>query len=100
MGMYSRIYLDDKSGQVKLWDGDDAYIGVACQVPSHRAAHTYSIAMREGGFINVKNCTLHSWTSTPAYDIVFDKWGHRYIDGTCNSPTAEILGDKYHYSDV
>lgn len=39
---------------------------------------TFSIAMREGGFVNIQEGRFLSWTEEPLSKDVFDKWGARY----------------------
>ena len=36
---------------------------------------TYSLAAREGGYLNIGDNVLESWTDTPQYEPVFDKYG-------------------------
>lgn len=69
------IEVGDRYGQVKCWSNTCATYRVGDEVPDTFDSVTYSLAMREGGFVNVKDRQLASWTDAPRFEPVFDKWG-------------------------
>lgn len=75
MEMYDTIVVGEKEGQVKIWEELLTTYEEGSKVPSFSLHQTYSIAMREGGFVNIEHCILKSWTDEPAFQPVFDKWG-------------------------
>jgi hypothetical protein len=50
--------------------------------------------MREGGFVNIIDCKLVSWTESPEQKPVYDKWGDEYASDENNSG---LLGEKYTF---
>jgi hypothetical protein len=58
-----------------------AGVTVESSVPNHEGHSTYSIAMREGGYVNIINGEIFpdemlAWTTHPLPEApVFDKWG-------------------------
>jgi len=77
MGVYDIIEdkVNDRSGQVKLWDSDFSEYTIGDLVPSLIVGETYSIAMMEGGFVNIKGQKIESWTKESMYSPVLNKWG-------------------------
>ena len=76
MGVYDTIEVGEKQGQVKLWNCNLADYSRGSKVPyGPHGARTYSIAMREGGFVNVRERVLESWTEQWLYAPIYDKWG-------------------------
>jgi hypothetical protein len=90
MGMYDEIEFGERVGQVKLWD---------CVMHTYREGDeigppfngSYSIAMREGGFVHVEEGRIQAWTETPmAGKPVVDKYGAPYDENT-----GGLLGEGY-----
>lgn len=86
MGIYTTISDNDsgREGQVKLWNDSmaAAFITFGANVPDIIGHDTYSVAMREGGFLHIRGCVLESWEDQPIEGyMVLDKWGGPY-DGT------------------
>lgn len=77
MSLYDDIDIGDRVGQVKLWECMMEVFRIGDHVPEF-AVPTYSIAMMEGGYVNVKDDTLESWTEEPQYTPVVNKWGRRF----------------------
>lgn len=75
MEMYDTIVVGEKEGQVKIWEELLTVYEEGSEVPPFDSYETYSIAMREGGYVNIEHCILKSWTDEPAFQPVFDKWG-------------------------
>jgi hypothetical protein len=95
MGMFDDITVGDRSGQVKLWDRLLTEYGVGDEVP-HLMVDTYSIAMREGGFVNIAGHRLISWTDEPTYRPIVDKYGSPF-DETTRGELDGILPDPYAF---
>lgn len=95
MGMFDDITVGDRTGQVKLWDCLLTQYGVGDEVP-HLMADTYSIAMREGGFVNVTGHKVASWTDEPIFRPVVDKYGALF-DETTRGELDGILNDPYNF---
>jgi len=78
MGVYDTINIENRSGQVKLWDSDMKVYSAGSLAPIldlNNPYGDYSIMMREGGAVNIKNGVIDSWTNEPTEDKVVDKWG-------------------------
>ena len=74
MGVYDTIIVGDREGQVKLSD-DFATYRVGDTPAWFLPFSSYSIAMREGGFVNVTENHIVSWTDAPEHAAVIDKYG-------------------------
>lgn len=81
-----------KEAQVKVWNCLQGKFTVRSFVPPLGKLKTYSIALREGGFVNVYNRKIVCWTEDPAY-VVFDKWGNPF-----SKKTKGLLNEPYFYS--
>ena len=92
MGMFDTIVLDavpsmglsQVEAQVKLWDRKLHAYHIGDEVPRLDfvdSPTTYSIALREGGFVNIKERFIESYSSSPTYHHVFDKWGGKEFYG-------------------
>ncbi len=93
MSVYSTIRVNDREGQVKLWEDDYRSYTVGSHVPEFHGYGYYSIAMREGGYLNIKNCKVVSWVDMALYRNVFDKWGNDFeLPGT---DARDFLGFPY-----
>lgn len=93
MGVYATIQVDDREGQVKLWPEasyDLATFTVDDKVPRWGGLETYSIAMREGGFVNVHDRVITGWTDHAEWDIIADKYGDPYTKDSLG-----LLGEEY-----
>jgi len=78
MGVYDTINIENRCGQVKLWGSDMEVYSKGDSVPPLDPTNlyeSYSILMREGGAVNIKNGVIDSWTNEPTEDKVVDKWG-------------------------
>lgn len=92
MGMYDTIEIDNREGQVKLWN---CYLGVYKKndpVPVVLSVNEYSIAMREGGFVNIVDNIIVSWTDRPESTHIFDKWGDKWKNNS-----SGLIGKDYLY---
>lgn len=95
MGMYDYVTIGDKEGQVKLWFRTMQSYTVGSLVPSINGYKTYSVAMREGGYVNVVNNVIQSWTDNPESDMIYDKWGYVF-----DPKTTDSLGTPYFFNEV
>lgn len=83
MGTYDEVEVDGKQGQVKAWgDGKMRSLTKGDWVPQvtvvlQHWAKTYSIKMQEGGYVNVVDQRIESWTDAPQSKFVLDKWGQQ-----------------------
>lgn len=93
MGVYDEIECYERSGQVKLWDCTLHTYRQFDTVPTYDGLDTYSIAMREGGFVNVIQGVLFSWTDEPGVEPIFDKYGSGY-----EPESSGELGDPYEFN--
>lgn len=96
MSTYDTVVAGDREGQVKCWFCDMAIYSVGCWVPSVNGAVTYSVAMREGGFINVIKNILESWTEKPRCEPVFDKWGNPWKTTCDTCKVQDRRTEAYH----
>ena len=76
MGVYDTIRIGKKAGQVKLWDCSLREYGRGDMIPEFQGHVSYSIIMREGGFVNIKKRRIEGWTQKPTHRLIFDKWGN------------------------
>lgn len=77
VGLYDIIRVGDLEGQVKCWQCEMKHIHVGDRVPRIDNKDTYSIVMREGGFVNVIDGYINSWTLHSSQEFIYDKWGER-----------------------
>jgi len=90
MGMYDYVNIDrvknvpdpwaDRSPdfpQVKCWDCSMHCYNIGDRVPSVRQETTYSIKLTTGGYLNINDSVLVSFTEEPQFTNLFDKWGSR-----------------------
>ena len=84
MSLHDIITVGTREGQVKCWDNAMQHYGLDSYVPPIDNIDTYSVAMREGGFVNVIDGRIRSWVDTPSLlsDFVFDKWGRLFTKET------------------
>lgn len=87
MGFFDTFYdAGGQEGQVKLYDNRLRTFRIGDKVPPLRMEEafstklyqgsTYSIAMREGGFVNIKEQVFVSWSKDYAHYVpVFDIYG-------------------------
>lgn len=94
MGVYDTIIAGDKEGQVKLWDCNLVTYRVGDKVRGSAAGfpENYSIAMREGGYVNIHSGILVSWTDKPLHSPVLDKYGEQLT-----KESTGLFGDSYVY---
>ena len=78
MGVYDTFEEGKNSGQVKLWHLSMETYKLGDKVPAFNGLQTFSIALREGGYVNIADCVFFSLTETPAFNPVFDKWGDEF----------------------
>ena len=94
MGMFDYIEVDNKYGQVKLWD---------CEMVTYRVGDTvprggdFSIAMREGGYANVWDGKIKSWTDAAEFKTILDKWGAEFSP---EDVIRGLLGEDYFVEDT
>lgn len=70
MGLYDTIRVGEREGQVKLWDCELSTFSIGDEVPVFQPG-PYSIAMRGGGFVNIRDNRIENWTDEPTHlDIV------------------------------
>ena len=92
MSALDSVEFSDKSGQVKCWGRTMAVFVEGDKVPDVDDHDTYSIAMREGGFVNVVESVLISWTDSADNFHVFDKYGDVF-----DNQSSGLLGESYEY---
>ena len=78
MGMFDTITVGEKNGQVKCWENVMIDCSLGDTVPSIGGHRNYSIAMKEGGYVNVRKNKIDSWTNEPFCRIVVDKYGYPF----------------------
>jgi hypothetical protein len=91
MGVFDTIAIGSLEGQVKLWWNELSKLGIGDAVPAVRGRFDYDIAMREGGYVHVKDLRITGWTNRPQTLVVFDKWGDRFDPS--NPPGAYYLNN-------
>jgi|GEM_PF-6994173 len=94
--MYDTIFVDNKEGQVKCWECVMADFQQGSVVDPIDDCETYSIAMREGGFVSIRELTVESWTDEPIYQPVFDKYGCPFNP----KDQKELFNEPYFYADL
>ena len=68
MGMFDDVHVGQRVGQVKLWECSLNTYRVGDQVSSEYSRDgSYSITMKEGGYVNVLEDHILSWTDTPVF---------------------------------
>lgn len=92
MGFYTNVMLNEKEiVQVKCFESSGYQVGDSVEPINGEV--TYSIALREGGFLNIDNLILVDRTDKPRFKRVFDKWGSDF-----NEKTEGIMpGEPYLY---
>lgn len=81
MGVYDTISDSSRDGQVKLWGNKMRTYAIGDSVPSFLYGK-YSIAMREGGWVNIRGRRILSWTTEPLFERRFNKWGGEWGGNT------------------
>jgi hypothetical protein len=89
---YDTISVDGKVGQVKLW-GCEMIEYEKGDAPPAIPVRDYSIAMREGGYVNITNDKIQSWTDKPEWGVVFDKWGQHFNEEVSKG----LMDDDYFF---
>jgi hypothetical protein len=82
MGVYDEIMARPRQGQIKCWTNQLHVYHLGDMVPKVNHKETYSVAMREGGYLNVRYSRLITWTDVPMYVPVFDKYGDPFTTQT------------------
>lgn len=83
MGLFDTfVDENDNKGQVKIYLSALREFKIGDTVPpldeaggAKNLVYTYSIAMCEGGFVNIKENVYESWSKRPHYTPVLDKYG-------------------------
>ena len=75
MDSYDQIMVDKKIGQVKLWVPTMTIYKKKDRTPDFGII-SYSIVMREGGYVNVTKSRIENWTDKPKHRYICDKWGN------------------------
>lgn len=96
MSLYDTIQVGDREGQVKLWDCEMRYYKIGDK-DGYGIAENYSIAMREGGYVNIHDHRIVSWTNEPANDLVLDKYGAEFNPDTFQGLMGEAGFGKESY---
>ena len=94
MGSFDYIEVGDKDGQVKLWDCELVMYRVGDTVPQDG---DFSIAMREGGYVNIQDGKLKSWTDAPEFTAILDKWGAEFSP---EDVSRGLLGGDYFFEET
>lgn len=107
MSVYDIIKIGGCEGQVKCFTHKEKcmksysvgdYVGTVWI--SGEEVTNYSVAMREGGYINVACGEIWGWTKRPKHKHVIDKWGDLFNVQEKN-PSARLLWDeKYFFSGI
>lgn len=95
MGTPDDVTVDGRYFQVKCWDNTCASYAWGDEVPDTLPVLTYSVALREGGFLNVYNLRIVSWGEQPSYNVVFDKWGE-----SLTTESVGLLGEPYLFPEA
>ena len=90
--MYDDIEVGERYGQVKLWNCEMAMYHLGDKVPEDG---DFSIAMREGGYVNVQDGKIKSWTDASEFKLILDKWG---ADFSPEDISRGILGEDYFFN--
>ena len=86
MPLFDTVTIRGREGQVKCWASNMDTYTQGNRVGYLGGKGTYSVAMREGGFINVNHRVLESWTDEPQHKFIFDKWGNLWNQATMGKP--------------
>ena len=108
MGVYDTIRINDREGQVKCFAHEEESMEcysvgdcVGTVWISGEEVINYSIAMREGGFINIADGIVRSWADSPKHKVVIDKWGGLFDVSQDGPDTEGLIGtEKYFFSDM
>lgn len=79
MGMFDTFLVDDCDGQVKMFDRTCAVFKLGDVLPPKCGSdeEDYSIKLRYGGWIVVKNNVFFKYQQDkPCLTYLYDKWGH------------------------
>lgn len=91
MGMFDTIIVGERNGQVKIWVNRMIDYLLGSVVPEHDGFVNYDIAMREGGFVHVRDCQIAGWDDqqSEAAVVCFDKWGNHWFSSEMNVGEVE-----------
>jgi hypothetical protein len=95
VGTPDTINVLERYGQVKCFEDQCKLYTVGDEVPDHFPVSSYSIAMREGGYVNVDDCKIVSWTDEPEYPNIFDKYGQIFEPES----TVGLFGEPYFFGE-
>jgi hypothetical protein len=95
MGTYDSFVDGKREGQVKMFECCLHDYKIGDKVPDCNDCHNFSIAMREGGFVNVRDNVFESWTDEPLYHRVYDKYGMPWSE-----ESQGIMGEHYFFKDI
>ena len=91
MGVYDTITIGERTGQVKCFGCDMLNLTTGNVVAG--VTESFSIAMREGGYVNIVNGAIVDWTDQPTQGRVIDKWGDPF-----GPESVGMLGGEYLFS--
>jgi hypothetical protein len=79
MGIYDIVKADGREGQFKCWNRGLNTLHKGDSVPAIDGSKTYSVKAEDydggGGYLNIKERKILSWTDAPKFHRIFDKWG-------------------------
>lgn len=65
--------------------------------PIAKKRMNYSIAMREGRYVNITDDKVESWTDEAKYDLVLDKWGKVFSNEGSRGLIDLYIDEDYFY---
>jgi hypothetical protein len=95
MGMYDDIEVGDRYGQVKLWSCTMETFHQGQEVPEAEG-ETFSIAMREGGYVYIVGGIVSDWQNLPMTNApIVDKYGTPF-----EADAEGLFGERYFFEEA
>lgn len=106
MGMFDDVDVDGRKGQIKTFRCMMICYEKGDSCGAIDKERDYDIAMREGGFLHVRDCRITGWDDTNDTTVpTFDKWGGKWDgEGIGNDEVGQALMElegtppKYHFN--
>lgn len=98
MGLYDTVKIGEREGQTKCWRNELHTFSLSDEVGRIDGFLSYNIAMREGGFVWVRDGLILGWQFEPAIGFpTFDKYGLEFTP-TTRGELDEVIPDPYFFS--
>lgn len=79
-GIFEWLVIDDRPGFVHIWSHSDQKTlrtgeRIKAQQVLVERSETFSVKVKQGGYVNVRNNRLVDFSDAPAFKLVVDRFG-------------------------